>query len=129
MKSLREAIRYSPFHPLPTSVRAIAAHLSVLSPVPHPIKLSNLIARLEVKDLSKVIETDAALGGHVGFTFSGDGSYHFYGDMRATGALSYTYQLQAFVQGASGVALVAQHSGSVYGTDSPGERQDEWHAE
>jgi hypothetical protein len=46
--------------------------------------------------------------------------------MRATGLPSYDYGLQVFVKTADGIILTAFHSGNIYGTDTPGNREDPW---
>jgi hypothetical protein len=47
--------------------------------------------------------------------------------MRATGFLSFDYAITAIVRSPGNQVLVAaRHSGQVFGTDTPGDRQDSW---
>ena len=73
------------------------------------------------------IVTGTALGGEVNLTFKNDGSYAFSSHMRATGIPSFSFRVIAVVRSASGqVMAAAQHSGKVFGTDTPGPRQNDW---
>jgi len=76
------------------------------------------------------VVTGAALGGHVDLTMRSDGSYTFSGSMRATGFPSFTFSVVALVRSAGGgVTVAVQHSGEVFGTDTPGDREDTWSEE
>jgi len=109
------------------SVRNLAALLGV-SP---PFGLSAVIDRLHMVE-RVVVESDintedgAPINGHVTFELKSDGSYVFSGYMRATGVPSYHYGLQAWVTTSDGAVIAAQRVGDVYGTDTPGPRQDDW---
>ncbi len=47
--------------------------------------------------------------------------------MRATGALSYSFTVVAVVRGGSGgLVIAAKHTGRVYGSDTPGPRDNNW---
>ena len=47
--------------------------------------------------------------------------------MRATGFPSFTFRVTAVVRSATNQVMVAaQHSGEVFGTDTPGDRQNNW---
>jgi hypothetical protein len=98
-----------------------------------PVSFRNLTGRADrlpdVVTLDADVVTGAALGGHVQFTMKSDGSYTFSGRMRATGLPSFTFNVVAIVRSASGtVALAAQKSGEVFGTDSVGDRESTWAA-
>jgi hypothetical protein len=96
-----------------------------------PVSVKNLIGRLDTLPESvsfhNNIETGAALGGSVDLTLNRDGSYKFSGGMRATGLPSFSFRVVAIVRSASGqVTLVAQRSGRVFGSDTPGPRDNNW---
>ena len=96
-----------------------------------PISVSALIAKLdalpESVPFSARIVTGAALGGEVRITLHRDGSHQFSGFMRATGFPSFTFRVTAVVRSATNQVMVAaQHSGEVFGTDTPGDRQNNW---
>jgi hypothetical protein len=96
-----------------------------------PVSVRNLIDRLhrvETINLSADINTadSTPINGQVSFHLSSDGSYTFSGHMRATGLTSYHYGLQAWVKTSDGTVIAAQRIGNVYGTDTPGDRQDNW---
>lgn len=68
------------------------------------------------------------LGGGTSLLVRDDGSYEFSGFMRATGFTSYKYALQVFLHApATGDAIAAMNTGHVFGTDTPGDRQLDWH--
>ena len=69
-------------------------------------------------------DDDTPINGHVGFELFSDGGYRFFGHMRATGGTSYHYGLQGWVSTSDGAVIAAQRTGNVYGTDTPGDRQD-----
>jgi len=74
-----------------------------------------------------IIETGAALGGEVTITLRRDGTYRFNGFMRATGIPSFSFRVGVVIRSASGqVTVAAQHAGKVFGTDTPGDRQNNW---
>lgn len=96
-----------------------------------PLSLRELlgdIVKLESVTREMDINTDdgTAINGHVGFTLYSNGNYEFFGHMRATGVPSYHYGVQAWIQGSDGIVVGALRSGHVYGTDTPGDRQDNW---
>lgn len=124
MKSLADAIHFSPLISLPRSARGLASRVGMTG----EISLRNLIDSLEVIFVEKDVVTPAGfpLNGKVSFTLTGKGAYKFRGHMRATGLPSYKYSLQAFVQGQNGLVVAAHNSGEVHGTLSSGPRQVEW---
>ena len=96
-----------------------------------PISIAALIDRLDklpdAVPFTSTIVTGAALGGSVALTLTRAGGYVFAGSMRATGIPSFSFRVVAVVRSASGtVAVAAQHSGHVFGTDTPGPRDDDW---
>lgn len=122
----RDDVLQSWMHSAP-SVRGLAGTLDV----PTPISLRDTLIRLaevETFTLESDINTndDTPINGHVGLQVWSDGRYRFFGHVRATGFPSYDYGLQASVVGANGASVAAVRSGSVYGTDTPGDRQDNW---
>ncbi len=73
------------------------------------------------------IVTDVAMGGEVSLTLNRNGSYRFNGSMKAGGAFSFSFRVGVVVRSVSGqVSLTVQHTGKVFGTDTPGDRQDDW---
>jgi hypothetical protein len=66
------------------------------------------------------------INGHVALDIESDGNYVFSGHMRATGFPSYHYGVQAWAAGSDGIIVAAQRTGNVYGTDTPGSRQQDW---
>ncbi|MEJ7680536.1 MAG: hypothetical protein WKG06_22325 [Segetibacter sp.] len=96
-----------------------------------PVSLNALVAKIaslpETVPFHSTIITGAALGGEVSITLNRNGSYRFSGFMRATGFFSFSFRIGAVVQSASGqVTVAAQHSGKVFGSDTPGHRQNNW---
>ncbi|QNK82891.1 hypothetical protein [Nakamurella sp. PAMC28650] len=96
-----------------------------------PISVRQLIGQLDRLPDSvpfhAVVVTGADLGGTVDLVVNSDGSYTFSGSMEASGLFSYSYRVVAVVHGASGgLSVAAQHSGTVYGLDTPGDRNDSW---
>jgi hypothetical protein len=96
-----------------------------------PLSFRDLTGRAdrlpETVTLEASVVTGAALGGHVELTMKRDGSYTFSGRMRATGIPSFAFNVVAIVRSVSGtVALAAQKSGEVFGTDSFGDREFTW---
>ena len=97
-----------------------------------PLALRDLIARVDrlpdAVPFRTHVVTGAALGGEVELLLKSDGSYTFSGRMRATGFPSFAFNVVAIVRSASGsVTVAAQHSGKVFGTDTPGDRENRWH--
>jgi hypothetical protein len=89
-----------------------------------------VILRPESRTFSQPVITPSGtpLGGHAELVLSNDGSGTFSGHMRATGLFSYKFRVRAVVRSASGqIAVMAQKSGAVYGSDTPGDRQFDWH--
>jgi hypothetical protein len=126
MLSYRAEIRNSWVQAAP-SARDLADLLGMVAPV----SLRGLIGRLhaiEAIHLPSDIHTGdgAPINGHVDFDLKSDGSYTFSGHMRATGFTSYHYGLQAWVTATGGTVIAAQRVGNVFGTDTPGDRQDNW---
>ena len=74
-----------------------------------------------------VVTSSGALNGHLSLTLDNSGHGTFSGSMRATGFASYTFQVRIIVRSADGLtAIVAQQSGEVRGTDTPGDREVTW---
>ena len=90
--------------------------------------LLNQAQTAEVVEIACGITTsdNAPIGGSAKFLMSSDGSYTFSGYMRATGAYSYDFGVQAWMAGAGQGVVAAQHRGSIHGLDSIGDRQDNW---
>jgi hypothetical protein len=110
-----------------TSARSLAELLGESAPV----SLSRLVQRLrevETITLDKDITTDdgSAINGHVQFELHSNGDYVFSGNMRATGLTSYHFGVQAWVRAGDDALVAAQRMGSVHGSDSVGDRQDNW---
>jgi hypothetical protein len=96
-----------------------------------PVSLGDMIDKIsslpESVPFHANIVTGVAMGGEVFVILNRDGSYRFRGSMRASGAFSFSFRVGAVVQSRSGqVAVAAQHTGKVFGTDTPGDRQDDW---
>ena len=95
-----------------------------------PISVRDLVARVErlppSLTLTQPVVTGAALGGTVTLSIDRDGGYTFSGAMRATGFPSFSYSVMASIVSDAGVPVVSQHAGHVYGSDTPGNRQDTW---
>ncbi len=100
--------------------------------VPKPYKLADLArtakALPSTQTFRLTVTTDAPLGGEVRLTINSDGSYHFAGSMRATGFFSYHYRVSMALMGHPDriVRLAVQRTGDVFGTDTPGDREDTW---
>jgi hypothetical protein len=129
MRSLRSGIqkllRFPQGHRLNVSEVAEFVHMD------RPISVAALSTKLDsLPDFVRfhsTIVTGTALGGEVTITLNRDGSYQFSGFMRATGFPSFSFRVGAVVRSASNqVTVAAQHSGKVFGTDTPGDRQNNW---
>jgi hypothetical protein len=129
MTSLHASIatlqRYPPGGTLNVSDVAKFVHME------RPVSLNALVATLaslpDSVPFHSTIVTGAAMGGEVSITLNRDGSYRFRGFMRATGLPSFSFRVGVVVRSASGQVTVAtQHSGKVFGTDTPGDRQNNW---
>ena len=123
--STREVV-FGPHRTDPSvSIRELVGGMNV---PPGSISLENSLLHLQEKVLSADVVTPdgVPLGGKVELILRGDGSYTFRGYMRATGFTSYEYMLQVFLECKSDVVILLQHSGRVYGTDTPGPQQREW---
>jgi hypothetical protein len=124
MHTYRPEVLNSWVHSAP-SVRDLADLLGV----PEPTTVATVLDRLaEVESFTVEhdinTDDDTPINGHVGFQLFSDGGYRFFGHMRATGATSYNYGLQGWVTTSDGPVIAAQRTGNVYGTDTPGDRQD-----
>lgn len=129
MTSLREGIRRLPRFPLDQTLNVgeVASFLGMERPVAIRDLSTRVDALPDEVPFHAVITTDEALGGEVTLTLRKDGSYAFAGFMRATGAASFSFRVVAAVHSASNqVTVVAQHSGRVFGSDTPGDRQSSW---
>lgn len=109
------------------SVRGLATLLS-MKPILSVRALISRLHQIETVELRMNVVTPDGfpLGGWVQFILKSDGAYQFQGNMRATGFTSYHYGLQAFVRTPDGVMIAAQHTGRVFGTDTPGDRNNSW---
>ena len=109
------------------SVREVAAFMTFTRQISLFELLDNIDRLPDEKVFHAPILTSAALGGEVTLTLRKDGGYRFSGFMRATGFLSFAYRITAIVRSANNDVLVAaRHSGTVFGSDTPGDRQDNW---
>ena len=89
--------------------------------------LAEIIEAEEISLHTSVVTDDGiALGGSVDMILRSNGSYTFKGSMEASGFPSYDFGLQVFIKAADGIVLTAFHSGNVYGTDTPGNRNNSW---
>ena len=128
MTTLRTAIGQLPRFPNIGSLNLsqVAAFLAMTA----PISVRDLVARVErlppSLTLTQPVVTGAALGGTVTLSIDRDGGYTFSGAMRATGFPSFSYSVMASIVSDAGVPVVSQHAGHVYGSDTPGNRQDTW---
>ena len=96
-----------------------------------PVSLNALIGKIaslpDSVPFHATIITGTALGGEVSITLNRDGSYRFSGFMRAAGVPSFSFRVGAVIRSGNGqVTVAAQHTGKVFGTDTPGERQNNW---
>lgn len=124
MKSVRQALQKSWFPEL----KILRGDLGVALQLAQPLSLTELTRHLEqpeVRSFNKPLDADA-LHGEIEFIIRSDGTYTFRGHVRATGFPSFSYRVQASIRSASGVVVVAQASGRVFGTDTPGDRQRDW---
>ncbi len=128
MSTLRSAIRELPRFPDLGSLNV--GEVATFMNLQHPVSIRDLLARVEALPpsltLSQEVVTGAALGGSVTLTVDRHGAYTFSGSMRATGFPSFAYTVMATVRSDGGVTLATRHSGHVYGTDTPGNREDTW---
>lgn len=124
MKSLRQAIQKSWF----PDMKIIGSDLATSLQLTHPLSLTELTRHLdqpEEKSFRSPLDADA-LHGEAEFIMRSDGTYTFRGYLRATGFPSFAYKVQVAVRCAAGVVIVAEASGRVFGTDTPGDRQRDW---
>jgi hypothetical protein len=96
-----------------------------------PVSIGDMVDKIaslpESVPFQANIVTGAALGGEVSITLNRNGSHRFRGSMRASGAFSFSFRVGVVVRSASGqVCVAAQHTGKVFGTDTPGDRQNDW---
>jgi hypothetical protein len=128
MTTVRAAVRELPRFPDLGSLNVSqVAGFMAMGP---PISIRDLLGRIDrlppSMTLTQPVVTGAALGGTVALTIDRNGAYTFSGSMRATGFPSFQYTVTASVRSDAGVAVAARHTGRVYGTDTPGDRQDSW---
>lgn len=128
MTSLREATSLLPrFGDGPSMVSQVADYVGISRPTSVRDLIGTISAMPQTCDLSQEIVTGAALGGEVRVRLGRDGSYRFSGRMRATGLTSHTYRITAIVRRPDGLVAVAfSRSGTVYGSDTPGDREERW---
>jgi hypothetical protein len=126
MINYREEINKSWVQTAP-STRDLAALLGMATPA----TLRDIVDRLRQVE-SVHVESDihtndsTPINGHVALDIKSDGNYVFSGHMRATGFPSYHYGVQAWAAGADGTVVAAQQTGRIFGTDTPGPRQQNW---
>jgi hypothetical protein len=109
------------------SARALAQLLGISLPTSVAILIKKLAEPETIHLQTDVVTPEGfPLGGRVDFMLRSDGGYTFEGNMRATGLTSYHFGLQVFVHAPDGVVIAAQRTGSVFGTDTPGERSNSW---
>ena len=129
MKTAAASFRRLPRFPAGVlSVNEVASFMNFRR---RPLSLFELIDQIDrlpdEKAFHADIVTSAELGGAVTLTLHKDGRYRFSGFMRATGFTSFDYRITAIVRSPDNDILVAaRHSGKVFGTDTPGDRQDNW---
>ena len=124
MKSLRQAIEKSWF----PEMKIIRGDLAGILGFSEPLSLTELTRHLDLPEERKFqreIGADA-IHGEVEFIIRSDGTYSFRGHLRATGLPSFAYKLQVFVRCGQGAVVVAETSGRVFGTDTPGDREKNW---
>lgn len=128
MSTLNASIGRLPrFAPGLVNLNEVAAFLNMDRPLSVAALQRKIDGLPEFVDFRANIETGTALRGEIVVTLNKDGSNRFRGFMRATGALSFAYRLSAIVRSKAGtVTVAAVHSGKVFGTDTPGNRQDNW---
>ena len=128
MSTLRAAIRELPRFPNIGSLNV--AEVATFMDMYPPVSIRDLLGRVDrlpaSLTLGQDVVTGAALGGSVTLTIDRQGGYTFTGSMRATGFPSFAYTVMATLRSNAGVAVATRHSGHVYGTDTPGNREDTW---
>jgi hypothetical protein len=126
--TLRAAIRELPRFPNVGSLNL--SQVADFMAANQPVSVRDLLADIDrlppSMTLTQQVVTGAALGGSVTLTIDRDGGYSFSGSMRATGFPSFAYSVMATVQSDAGVTVASRHTGRVYGTDTPGNREDTW---
>ncbi len=92
------------------------------------LRLSVLVTPQERRFSRPIITPNGIpLGGEAQFILTNDGHGRFVGHMRATGFLSFSFQVVAVVRSAGGsIGVVGDAAGKVYGTDRPGNREFHW---
>lgn len=129
MSGLAESFRTLPRFPQGVlSAREVATFMGFTRARVSMRELQEEIDKMPVeRDFQFTIVTGAELGGALSLTLNKNGHYRFSGRMRATGFLSFDYAVTAIVRSPDNQVLVAaRHSGQVFGTDTPGNRQDDW---
>lgn len=129
MTSIRNAISKLPRFPQHQTLNL--GEVAQFMGVKPPLSVRDLVGRIDrlpdAVPFHSTVVTGAALGGNVDLTLRRDGSYTFSGSMRATGFPSFSFTVVAIVKSASGqITVAAQHSGKVFGTDTPGDRENSW---
>ena len=129
MRSLREGVARSARFPAGETLNL--SEVGVFLGMNAPVSLNAMAAELdrlpESVPFHETIVTGTALGGTVDMVLHSNGDYTFSGGMRATGFPSFSFKVVAVVRSLSGgVVVVGQHSGRVYGTDTPGPRDNNW---
>lgn len=129
MTSVRDSISH--LRQFPRDVTVDVSEVARFLGMSRPLSVRGLCNRASAVSPSvafvQPVVTGAALGGEARLVVNSDGSYAFSGFMRATGLPSFKYNVAMLVRAGSGtVALAVRHSGSVFGTDTPGDRQDNW---
>lgn len=110
-----------------SSLRTIAAELP-MEPAVSVRSLTAALTQPESRTFVTEIHTDdsAPINGAASIELRSDGTVVTRGHMRATGGISYDYALDIWLRLPGGAVIAAVRSGSVYGSDTPGRRQDEF---
>lgn len=128
MTTLRAAIRELPRFSAAGSLNV--AEVAAFMNMHPPVSIRDLLHRIDHLPASVTVAQDvvtgAALGGSVTLTIDRHGSYSFAGSMRATGFPSFTYTVMATLRADAGITAATRHTGHVYGSDTPGNREDTW---
>lgn len=126
MKSARTVIDRSWM----SKMQVIRADLATSLKLPTPLSLSVLLQNLEQPEVVTlrlpIVVDGQALGGEAILVLRSDGTYSFTGHMRATGALSFAYKVQATARAGTSAMVAMEATGRVFGFDTPGDRQRDW---
>jgi hypothetical protein len=124
MRSLRQSIAQSWFPGLRELKPILAPALGLSSPL-SLIAFTHLFDAVETRRFTAPIDTDA-MHGETEFIVDSTGKYSFRGSVRATGAPSFAYKVQATLRTAGGAVIVVEASGEVFGLDTPKHSESHW---